>query len=196
MPYKDKQKDQEYQKAYRIQNADRLSKQAHEYYLQHKDTWNKLTPEQSEKLNTKRRERWNNDPEYREKRKAESRKYHSTDEFRKKRALADRIKNRLLRQQLLQLLGNKCVKCDFIDVRALQVEHKKGGGRAEQRKFNGTQRMYKYYLDNPKQAKKQLQVMCANCNWIKRIEKREYPYKYDEKQEYIVMQKPEMERLI
>jgi hypothetical protein len=82
-----------------------------------------------------------------------------------------RYTQRIYHEKLLDLLGNKCVKCGFIDSRALQIDHIHGGGHKELSK--GNESMYRNYLKNPDLAKSELQVLCANCNQIKRAEQRE-----------------------
>ena len=37
--------------------------------------------------------------------------------------------------------------------------------------------MYQSYIDNPDLARKRLQILCANCNWIKKAERNEAPIK-------------------
>lgn len=71
-----------------------------------------------------------------------------------------------LRTAALKLLGNKCQCCGFADVRALQIDHVKGGGTKENR------RGWKW-LAKVGQHPEQYQILCANCNWIKRHEKGE-----------------------
>jgi hypothetical protein len=88
----------------------------------------------------------------------------------------ERIK---LKKQLFNILGGStCVKCGFNDERALQFEHKNGGGSKEHKKFKSSMVYYIYYVNNPKEAKRKLQVYCANCNWIKRVENDEVQRKY------------------
>lgn len=77
---------------------------------------------------------------------------------------------------LLKALGDKCVRCGFADVRALQIDHINGGGGREIRKMGPY--LYVYYLNHPEEAKEKLQLLCANCNWIKRWEKNEVRSKY------------------
>jgi hypothetical protein len=86
-----------------------------------------------------------------------------------------RVRNQLIRIALIILLGEKCVKCGFnSDIRALQVDHIKGGGTKEVRDFGGNiTKMWKFYLENPELAIKTLQTLCANCNTIKRYENNE-----------------------
>ena len=78
--------------------------------------------------------------------------------------------NRNYRRKVLELLGNKCVKCGFTDIRALQVDHIDGGGAKEKRLLK-TLPMYRKIL---KTKGKGYQLLCANCNWIKRYENGEH----------------------
>jgi len=49
------------------------------------------------------------------------------------------------RQKVVDSLGGVCVRCGFSDIRALQIDH----------------------------IKNKYQLLCANCNWIKRYEDKE-----------------------
>jgi len=75
---------------------------------------------------------------------------------------------------LFDILGRECVLCGYSDIRALQFDHINGGGRKEQRIYNDRATMVLFYVKNPELAKKKLQVLCANCNWIKRNDKKEF----------------------
>ena len=78
-----------------------------------------------------------------------------------------------LRHDLFEILGGAiCIRCGFSDKRALQLDHINGGGNVIHKKFRG-KNMYKIYLQNPELTKQTLQVLCANCNWIKRHENNE-----------------------
>jgi len=77
------------------------------------------------------------------------------------------------REQLFDLLGRKCVRCGFDkDIRALQFDHINGGGGKERQKYGGG--FCRYYAKRPILAITKLQILCANCNWIKRYEKKEF----------------------
>ena len=65
------------------------------------------------------------------------------------------------------------MKCGFSDIRALQLDHIAGGGLKERDKFKGPVTMYYYYSKNLDIAKEKLQVLCANCNYVKRYENEE-----------------------
>lgn len=75
------------------------------------------------------------------------------------------------RLQVIEILGGCCVKCGFTDVRALQVDHINGGG-SQARKTVSLDSMHNMIL----RAGNGLgiyQLLCANCNWIKRHENNE-----------------------
>lgn len=79
-----------------------------------------------------------------------------------------------LRMKALELLGLKCVKCGFNDVRALVIDHVNGGGRKE-REIDFKKSMYRYYqhvIENVDSGK--YQILCANCNTIKMFEEKEH----------------------
>jgi hypothetical protein len=69
----------------------------------------------------------------------------------------------------IQKLGGKCITCGFNDIRALQIDHVKGGGVREHRKL-GANAVYRLVLLDTKGL---FQCLCANCNWIKRRENNE-----------------------
>jgi len=73
------------------------------------------------------------------------------------------------RIEILDFLGGKC-HCGFSDWRALQIDHVNGGGVKHHRELY--RNIVKFYADIRKNPKK-YQVLCANCNWIKRYEKQE-----------------------
>jgi hypothetical protein len=79
------------------------------------------------------------------------------------------------RNKLFVILGEQCIRCGFSDKRALQFDHINGDGAKERKlKSAKTYVIYKYYILHPEEAKERLQVLCANCNSIKRIENKEY----------------------
>ena len=93
-----------------------------------------------------------------------------------KRAYYNALQNKKLREirnAALEGLGGKCVKCGFSDKRALQVDHIDGNGCKERRekKFNGY--AYKAILESFLRGENRYQLLCANCNWIKRVENNE-----------------------
>lgn len=77
------------------------------------------------------------------------------------------------RNAVVEALGAKCVVCGFDDVRALQIDHIEGGGSKErkERSFNG--QFNNHVLKSFLNKEDKYQLLCANCNWIKRREKGE-----------------------
>lgn len=84
----------------------------------------------------------------------------------------NRTKLQEMRAALFQVLGGAhCVRCGFTDVRALQIDHVNGDGSRERR---GVRNTYTYYRKLLEAAPGTLQVLCANCNTIKRVEAKEF----------------------
>jgi len=81
------------------------------------------------------------------------------------------------RDLLFEALGGaKCVRCGFSDRRALQFDHINGDGTKkihhDESKDSHT---YVIYANDPELARKTFQVLCANCNAIKRSERYKSP---------------------
>jgi hypothetical protein len=82
-----------------------------------------------------------------------------------------------LRMKVIEKLGGKCANpynlphpdwCN--DPRCLQIDHVNGGGKKEHEKYkSGTSYLKKVLAD----TKGEYQLLCANCNWIKRYENKE-----------------------
>ena len=114
-------------------------------------------------------------PEYAEKRKEYLRRYlkekSSAGEFKWKANERSKKYFRARRELILWLLGNKCARCGFTDSRALQIDHKNGGANKEGR-LRGS-KYYKEILESIERGEEKYQLLCANCNWIKRVEQKE-----------------------
>ena len=75
---------------------------------------------------------------------------------------------KVLRQKIIEILGSKCVQCGYSDIRALQIDHVNSNG-AYERKSIGIPKMYaKAYEEVSRGNYENYQILCANCNWIKR----------------------------
>ncbi len=74
------------------------------------------------------------------------------------------------RQRVIAALGGKCARCGFEDWRALQIDHMNGGGRRELKQI-GYKGIIKKVLRGETDG---YQLLCSNCNWIKRYEKNEH----------------------
>lgn len=71
------------------------------------------------------------------------------------------------RAKTLQAMGGRCEKCGFDDARALQIDHVNGGGIRERKKF-GRYKIENHILSYLPNKCPSYQLLCANCNWIKR----------------------------
>ena len=110
----------------------------------------------------------------RERAKTINHKRRSDPEYRMAESKKNCARAMKYRTDIIEMLGDKCVRCGFTDVRALQLDHINGGGTKEFRAFNNSTSSWHYhYLKHPEEAKVKLQVLCANCNWIKRAENNE-----------------------
>jgi hypothetical protein len=85
------------------------------------------------------------------------------------RKIQQRFINKV-RLEIIRLLGNKCSKCGFSDIRALEIDHVKGNGKAEREKFKSVIDNYRYILSKVETGSKEYQCLCANCNRIKMVE--------------------------
>lgn len=69
------------------------------------------------------------------------------------------------RSAAIAYLGSQCVQCGFSDLRALQIDHVYDDGKHDRIMFNPTQIYQRILNGSPR-----YQLLCANCNWIKRFE--------------------------
>jgi 5-methylcytosine-specific restriction endonuclease McrA len=130
-------------------------------------------------VNARRREKYHANPEkYRARSKEASKKLLSTEEGRARyQTYYQRYRDRIF-QELVDFFGGKCVHCGFEDGRALQLDHINGDGAKDRNRPGGfcLSARYKAVMQNPEWARKTLQLLCANCNCIKRAENREYAF--------------------
>jgi hypothetical protein len=78
-----------------------------------------------------------------------------------------------IRASVVEALGGVCDRCGFSDKRALQIDHINAGGSKErkERKYKGS--FHSHVLKSFLNKEKKYQLLCANCNWIKRFENNE-----------------------
>lgn len=80
----------------------------------------------------------------------------------------------------INVLGGKCVRCGYSDHRALQIDHVDGNGykdTAKQRQSRGSVGYYRKVIMDTATGDTSYQILCANCNWIKRYENNEHSYR-------------------
>ncbi len=100
------------------------------------------------------------------------RNYHKTEKYK----TYEKNYSRKLKLKALEKLGNKCCnpKCavpgGMTDWRSLQIDHINGGGTKESREI-GNKAIYRKIVNGAQGY----QLLCANCNWIKRFENNENP---------------------
>ena len=75
------------------------------------------------------------------------------------------------RLEVLEHLGGQCVVCGISDYRVLQIDHVNGGGSEDRKNLSRTTFIAKVLKDDGSMY----QLLCANCNWIKRFENNENP---------------------
>jgi len=90
-----------------------------------------------------------------------------------KMATINRSYSNRLRDKLFAMLGDVCASCGFSDRRALQIDHVNSDG-AEDRRLNGNKNKHLLVIRSLELGEKRYQLLCANCNWIKRHERQEW----------------------
>jgi len=74
-----------------------------------------------------------------------------------------------IRLLLLEKFGSRCKKCGNNDYRVLQLDHVRNNRGEERKKFKNIRTVYRNILDGIL-PKEDYQLLCANCNWIKRFD--------------------------
>lgn len=88
-------------------------------------------------------------------------------------ALSKRRASVKAREECITILGGRCKRCGFPDIRALCIDHRNGGGSLERRRI-GNSRYYKTVLEQIRGGSQAYQCLCANCNMIKARKRKEY----------------------
>lgn len=101
---------------------------------------------------------------------------------RKRLTYTQRVWARRWREEAIRVLGGCCARCAFSDPRALQFDHVNGDGYLDvrpsdaaggrQRKSQALGTYYKRIAEQREPGR--FQLLCANCNWIKRAENEEH----------------------
>lgn len=113
----------------------------------------------------KRRQR---EKQYRQKH-AEKLKF-KLEEWRRKHPRYGGLKYRKEHNLIVTRLGGKCQKCGFTDRRALQIDHVNNDGDQERKNFSSTEIIARLLKLDETTLHTNYQVLCANCNWIKKYE--------------------------
>lgn len=108
-----------------------------------------------------------------EKTEYQKRWYREHPEYQKRCIAISQESKHKYRALVLELLGGKCVHCGFSDFRALQVDHVNGDGylelKANRKRPHNPHRRLKMIKAEPSRY----QLLCANCNQIKKVENKE-----------------------
>ena len=96
--------------------------------------------------------------------------YRANKEVVKKKA---RDARQQAKMEAFEALGCKCVHCGFSDLRALQIDHVYGRGNRDPFK-KGEIKYYRHVTREVKSGSPKFQLLCANCNWIKRYTHNEH----------------------
>lgn len=97
----------------------------------------------------------------------------------------DSEKRKQIRSEIVKKLGGKCVNCGFDDPKALQIDHVNRNkifirtGMSPHRDEFGrlvtsNVSTLKKTLNEIIAGSKEYQILCANCNWIKRFDNKEW----------------------
>ena len=78
----------------------------------------------------------------------------------------------LRKKKVVDIMGGACQKCGFSNPAALQIDHVNGKGNKERAGSVGDYHwnLYKSIASGNSDWKNKYQLLCANCNWIKRYE--------------------------
>lgn len=114
--------------------------------------------------------------EYRAKRRQElaqmSREHYEANREEAKQHMRDYRQK--AKMEAMEALGCRCVRCGFTDTRALQIDHVYGGGNREEALRKRGTKFYRQVRDEALAGSPKYQLLCANCNWIKRHENGEH----------------------
>jgi len=145
MPHKDPTKKKEYMKQWREKNKDKIL------------GYNKSERVKLYKYN------YNRTPKMMEYRK----------KYNEEKGSFYRDARKLRRDACYLALGGKCSECGFSDYRALQVDHINSDGHLERHLLRRND-YYPNVMESYMKGEGRYQLLCCNCNWIKRVEKGEY----------------------
>lgn len=98
-------------------------------------------------------------------------KWATDEEYREEHRRRERERAKTLKEKVLSLYSGKCTWCSYNDPRALQLDHINNDGYKERcgnSRMNASLRNKKILADPSYAAK--FQLLCANCNQIKKVE--------------------------
>ena len=78
-----------------------------------------------------------------------------------------------LKEPIFERLGKVCIQCGYSNQGALQIDHINGGGSEHRRQITGPSKYYQEILADPL-IEEHYQILCANCNQLKKTLNNEY----------------------
>ena len=89
----------------------------------------------------------------------------------------ERLRYRKWRHLQLEILGGRCSKCGITDKRVLQIDHVQGDGNLAHNKLGKMppKKVFRLIEESLAKDENRFQLLCANCNWIKRYNNDEMP---------------------
>ena len=90
----------------------------------------------------------------------------------KKRYKGYIVRDRSLRLDVLKKINPKldCKECGIDDIRVLVIDHIKNDGYKERREMNYSSFYRKILKMSAEEISEKYQILCRNCNWIRRLE--------------------------
>jgi len=156
-------------KDYALKNIDKLKAYRKKYY------WDNV-----EKIRLKKKLYSQNN---KEKIRNKSKLWRQSEHYKKdiipklrERSILNRLRTRL---SILKRINPNlsCNKCSYNkDIRVLHIDHVFGNGNIDRKSFKDGHSYYKHLLTIENISEK-YQLLCANCNWLKRYENRELFWK-------------------
>ena len=146
---------------------------------------NKKSPQELKEKRDKYQKKFREDPKNKEIHKKYMSDYAKNEKriayrknYRLNRKDYEREARQKIKKTVFDAMGGKCVKCGFTDYRAIQIDHINGDGAADKRSGNTNGNGYLIrVLDSFIKREGRYQLLCSNCNWIKRFENNEHSKK-------------------
>ena len=159
-------RDKYYWRRYRIEHEEEDHARRRRFYRKHRKKILELRKRWRIKYPEAYRAYWKRYyDDHRNVRKEQVRTHHVRN--RKRIHAIEKNDRQLRRERMFKMYGGRCYKCGFDDKRALTLDHVKNNGSEERRALGQSKilrRAIATYLP------KEYQVLCMNCQWIKRRE--------------------------
>lgn len=151
----------QYMNEYRKRNKEKISEQKKKHYKKHRNYYLNYYSTHREHIKELAKACYR-------KHKAEGKIFNTPKaaEFAKQYRLRIKFK-------LFDILGKKCVHCGFSNTRALQIDHVHGSGNKHRKKIGRNHQYFLYVFNEIKNGSNDYQLLCANCNSIKKYEMQE-----------------------